>query len=392
MALIMIWAGKLNNMPGLIENLKSTESNLHADLIELRNKSLLVNKSICDLDDIIRTISSSTKIQEEKISTLDSFEKRSERFSEEVQRVDAIVSDLVNQLKHEFYNKYSYLKPEYESGLLENIWSDCTTFLKSAKEWCEEHWKLIATAALVGVSVILLSTGVGGILGAMALGTLCGAAIGGTVGGMLNAAGGGSFFEGFENGAFSGALSGMISGGMGFGMSSGGTVPLSLVKTLRIGFISGAGSSLISDVGDVCIKGKDISGAEAAVNALSSGVISSALCLFGFGMTKVMGSILNSNVFPKEAKELFRLGQTQNPNYGKVTSYTTANPKGVSLNLADSSGKSMFRMEFDMAHGMHFHLRSLFSTKAHIPLLPFLNSPISSGINSYLKTWKENVH
>ena len=52
--------------------------------------------------------------------------------------------------------------------------------------------------------MILVATGVGGILGAMALGALFGTGIVGLFGGIISAVTGGSFWDGFENGAFSG--------------------------------------------------------------------------------------------------------------------------------------------------------------------------------------------
>ena len=46
-------------------------------------------------------------------------------------------------------------------------------------EWCKEHWKAAITIVIVIAAVILVATGVGGILGAMALGALFGTGIGG---------------------------------------------------------------------------------------------------------------------------------------------------------------------------------------------------------------------
>ena len=77
--------------------------------------------------------------------------------------------------------------------------------------------------------------------------------------------------DGFENGAFSGAIAGIISGGMGFGLSAGGKAALGLGKTMLIGAASGLGSSLISDLGDILIKGEDISLGEVFFNAAFSG-------------------------------------------------------------------------------------------------------------------------
>ena len=54
---------------------------------------------------------------------------------------------------------------------------------------------------------------------------------------------------------------------MGFGLSAGGKAALGLGKTMLIGAASGLGSSLISDLGDILIKGEDISLGEVFFNA-----------------------------------------------------------------------------------------------------------------------------
>jgi hypothetical protein len=64
----------------------------------------------------------------------------------------------------------------------------------NACEWCKEHWKAAITIVIVIAAVILVATGVGGILGAMALGALFGTGIGGLFGGIISAVTGGSFW------------------------------------------------------------------------------------------------------------------------------------------------------------------------------------------------------
>ena len=135
--------------------------------------------------------------------------------------------------------------------------------------------------------------------------------------------------DGFENGAFSGAIAGIISGGMGFGLSAGGKAALGLGKTMLIGAASGLGSSLISDLGDILIKGEDISLGEVFFNAAFSGAFAGA----SYGFSKAFGSLLKNSSWLSKAKELFRIGKTSNANYGKITSYTTTNPKGISINF-----------------------------------------------------------
>ena len=184
--------------------------------------------------------------------------------------------------------------------------------------------------------------------------------------------------DGFENGAFSGAIAGIISGGMGFGLSAGGKAALGLGKTMLIGAASGLGSSLISDLGDILIKGEDISLGEVFFNAAFSGAFAGA----SYGFSKAFGSLLKNSSWLSKAKELFRIGKTSNANYGKITSYTTTNPKGISINFSSYNSKS-FRIEFDVSRYLHYHFPSLFGSKAHVPLSPIIDSSISRVISNY---------
>ncbi len=47
---------------------------------------------------------------------LDHFQKESDHFAAEVQKVDMDVADIVNQRKNDFYDQYNYLKPDSEKN------------------------------------------------------------------------------------------------------------------------------------------------------------------------------------------------------------------------------------------------------------------------------------
>jgi hypothetical protein len=215
----------------------------------------------------------------------------------------------------------------------------------------------------------------------MAFGALLGAAIGGIAGGTISALQGGSFWEGLENGAFSGAIAGIISGGMGFAMSAGGTAALSLGQTLCIGGVSSAGSTLLSGIGDKFLKGDKISWGDIALNTFISGTIGIAFAGAGYGI----GSIFKNAPFLSKGEELFRIGKTGNKSYGIITAYTTPKVQGITLNLANGAGKSVFRVEFDATHLWHYHLPSSFGTNAHVPLGPTIDSIFSSVISRHLQ-------
>lgn len=222
MATIALYAGKINNMPGFIKDVKSSVGSLKSEFIALKSKSLQINKSICNIDDVISTISSSTQTQDEKIAQLEIFQKNCEQFIEAAAKTDSNAADTINKLKTGFYDEYYYLKPECEKNGWEKFKDDC----RAADEWCKEHWKLIATVvavviavvALVVITVVTAGAALGPILTIVAgvcKGIITGAVIGGLMGGLSSAADGESFWAGFEDGAFSGMIAGAIFGGIG---------------------------------------------------------------------------------------------------------------------------------------------------------------------------------
>lgn len=176
MATISLYAGKINNMPGLIMDVKKSVTDYKSELFNLKRKSLQVNRSICNLDDAISAISTSTKSQETKISSLETLQNNSEQFIADTARIDGEVADIVNQRKNDFYNRYSYLKPENEK----NVWDHICDGLKAANEWCKENWgeicnivlAIIVAVAIVaacvatfGATAVLLAAAVGAIIG-----------------------------------------------------------------------------------------------------------------------------------------------------------------------------------------------------------------------------------
>ena len=215
MATITLYAGKINQMCSLLGDAKKSVSDYQSELFSLKSKTLNVNKRVCDLNDVISSVQTSTQLQEQKLDSLEALSQNVENFISDVVRIDDDAAEAINRNKDEFYDKYYYLKPDCEK----NIWEKFCDGLASAGEWCKEHWKLIVTIVLVAVAIVLICTGVGGpfaaiILGA-AKGLIMGAVTGGLMGGISSLAAGGSFFEGFEDGAFMGALTGALFGGLG---------------------------------------------------------------------------------------------------------------------------------------------------------------------------------
>ena len=209
MATIELYKDKINSMSNYIEQAKNAVSDFCVDLSALKSKILGINSSVCD--NVVSSISSSSQTQEQQIAGLEATQKEVNAFIDLTINRDNSAADAVSKAKDEFYKEYSYLKPECEkSG-----WEKFCDGLKKVGDWCKEHWKLIATVVICIAAIALICTGVGGILGAAAIGALIGAGSGGLLGGISSVLSGGSFLDGFEEGAFSGAISGAIMGGIG---------------------------------------------------------------------------------------------------------------------------------------------------------------------------------
>ena len=70
MATITLYAGKVNQMSSLINNAKKAVKEYKSDLRSLKSKVLKIDSGICDVDDVISSIKSSTQTQEDKIDAL----------------------------------------------------------------------------------------------------------------------------------------------------------------------------------------------------------------------------------------------------------------------------------------------------------------------------------
>ena len=202
-------------MSSLLKDAKKSVSDYQSELFSLKSRTLNINRSVCDLDDVISSVQASTQLQEQKMDSLETLSRNVENFIADVVRIDDDAAEAINQSKEEFYDKYNYLKPDCEK----NIWEKICDGFASVGEWCKEHWKLVVTAVLVIVAVVIIvlsgGTAVAPFLLMIAKGTIAGAVSGGLIGGLSSLLNGGSFMDGFEEGAFSGAIGGAIFGGIG---------------------------------------------------------------------------------------------------------------------------------------------------------------------------------
>lgn len=225
MATIALYAGKINQMPELLKEAKKSVTDYKSELAALKAKTLTINRSICNLDDVINAIQASTQTQEEKINSLEVFQQNSEKFISDVIQTDSKVADIVNQRKDNFYEEYHYLKPECEKNGWEKIKDGC----KSVGEWCKENWeaigKILITVTIVAVLGVAAAL-TGGIIAVIATGAfwgaLSGAVIGGITSGVASVRQGGSFLDGFADGALGGAVTGGITGAVFAGIGVAG--------------------------------------------------------------------------------------------------------------------------------------------------------------------------
>ena len=213
MATIALYAGPINRMPELVNSLRRSVVDYKTELSRLKTKAQRINTSAANLDEVIRSIQSSVRVQEQKIESLNSIIRENEAFIVETVRIDLEVAAIIQRNKDAFYKQYYYLKPKSEKALWEKL---LEKYVK-VNEWCKEHWKLMVVVVIVIVSVVIIvfCPMAAPILIAAAKGALWGAAMGGAIGGLSSWMSGGSFLEGFEEGAFSGALTGAFCGALG---------------------------------------------------------------------------------------------------------------------------------------------------------------------------------
>lgn len=279
MATITLYKDKVNSVGGLLDNIIKSVDNFDVQLSTLKSTLQGVDSSTCNLQDTVDSISSSSRSQKEKIDDLRKLNSKLTDFIQTAKNRDSSARDEINKKKEDFYTKYSYLKPECEKSWLEKI---CDT-VKKVGDWCAKHWKLLATIALVAVSIVLLATGVGGIIAGACWGAILGAVIGGVSGGLESMANGGSFLEGFEEGAFSGAVSGAIMGGAMAGLG-------------QLGMTLGKGIKCMSKLGKF-IKGV---AAISKVTSTAMGAFDTVALLdkaFGPGYISDLNSKLHQNKF-----------------------------------------------------------------------------------------------
>ncbi len=118
MATIALYADKVNQMPGLVQDVKKAVVDYQSELSALKRQSLKVNQGIFDLSGVISSIQASSQTQEQKAASLEMFQQDSERFIEDTARIDSDVADVIKQRKGDFSVKMLINQKFYERGYI----------------------------------------------------------------------------------------------------------------------------------------------------------------------------------------------------------------------------------------------------------------------------------
>jgi peptidoglycan hydrolase CwlO-like protein len=84
-------------MSALISDVKTSVGNYKAELTTLSKQTLNVNRSICNLDDAIKSTQTSIETQELSIDSLEEFRLNCEDYFAEVDYTDSVAADAINQ-------------------------------------------------------------------------------------------------------------------------------------------------------------------------------------------------------------------------------------------------------------------------------------------------------
>lgn len=154
MPTITLSAGKVNQMSGLLSSTKKSVQDYVASLKSLEARILTIDGGVCNVEDLIRSIRSSTQVQEAKAEALGALEESVDEFVADVVRIDCAVADIINRGKEDFYEEHPYLRPDCEKNGWERFKDGC----KKAWEWCREHWEELLAAIKSAINIIAVVT------------------------------------------------------------------------------------------------------------------------------------------------------------------------------------------------------------------------------------------
>ena len=119
MAAISLYASKINQMPGLLKASKKKVVAFQDELQNLNKKILKIDNSVCDVYNELGILRASVNTQELLADSIGKFNEDLDEFISDTVEIDNNAAALINQNKTDFYEKYSYLKPECEKSTWE---------------------------------------------------------------------------------------------------------------------------------------------------------------------------------------------------------------------------------------------------------------------------------
>ena len=127
MARIELYKNKINNMSNIIDNVRAEVSGYALALTGLYSKFLAINSSV--VDNVISSLSTATKIQEEQISGLNATQRQIDAFVLTVQVTDNRVASCIRELTKMYEAVYNYSH---------DVSTDIAT--DSLAEWLYKNW------------------------------------------------------------------------------------------------------------------------------------------------------------------------------------------------------------------------------------------------------------
>jgi hypothetical protein len=166
-------------MSTLLGDARLSVNSLKSELDDLRVTIVAIDSTVCNLDNIISSIRSSSDTQERKADTLSTASGDADVFISDVVTVDESAAEAITTSEDDFYDEYPYLKPEDET-LLDTLldlggdaldllcdafelafdvwclgWEALGEALAPAWEWCKDHWKEILLTVVIIIGVVL---------------------------------------------------------------------------------------------------------------------------------------------------------------------------------------------------------------------------------------------
>ena len=142
MATISLYAGRINRMPGLLNEMRAAVEGYKIELTALERQVLCVDSSVCDLSSVQSSIHASIQIQLGLLMLLKALSGDSEYYVDGTSRIDNAIAQLLLRTKESFYQLYEYLKPTEERSPLAML---CGTGA-AADSWCKRYWSAMLTS------------------------------------------------------------------------------------------------------------------------------------------------------------------------------------------------------------------------------------------------------